>query len=105
MESELFKRVKKSKKVLVMAVAMLVFCATLFYVFFFAKNTISEAGVPNQSDAVGDSYQEYKNYISDTNKGIKGLLEGEQLKQITLYEYSFENKNFETNNNPFLKSF
>jgi hypothetical protein len=51
------------------------------------------------------SYQEYRDYVSDTNKGIKNLLDGEQLRQITINDYPDADLNLPRTDNPFAESF
>lgn len=86
-------------------VAVVVFYAAFYYVFFVPKAQVeSEEAAQSQMQDV--SYQEYKDYVSDTNKGIKNLLDGEQLRQIVIHdEYPAYDLNLPKNENPFAKSF
>lgn len=87
-----------------MIASILVFCASFYYAFFMSGGTIVD-GASEGTPAVKDSYQEYKDYVSDKNKGIKSLLEGEQLKEIKLYDLSPVDVRVEPRENPFAKSF
>jgi hypothetical protein len=52
------------------------------------KSLKSEEEAAADANAVSqDIYQEYRDYISDTKKGIKSLLDGKQLQQMELKEY------------------
>lgn len=82
--------------------ALAVFAAALYYVFFISKGTEEAVQIEKVQDT---SYQEYQDYISDTNKGIKNLLDGEQLKQIVINEYPAIDLNVPRSENPFVKSF
>lgn len=86
-------------------VVVVVFYAAFYYVFFVPKTQVESEEVA-QSGVQDTSYQEYKDYVSDTNKGIKNLLDGEQLKQIVVHdEYPAYDLNLPKNENPFAKSF
>lgn len=100
----MLKKVQRSKKAFIMIVAVLIFCASFYYAFFMPKN-ISKSATPVEMSVTQDSYQEYKDYVSNANKGIKSLLEGEQLKQMKLYDSSSPDVQAESRENPFAKSF
>lgn len=82
-------------------VASVVFYGVTLYVFFVPKEMDSAAQVSLPEDA---SYQEYQDYVSDTNKGIKNLLNGDQLKQITPSDYPSPDLDLPRNPNPFVRS-
>jgi hypothetical protein len=101
MKNSLLKNLKKSEKAVFVFVALLVFFSVLYYIFFFIKAK-PEGGL---STIAQDSYQEYKDYIGNTNKGVKALLENEQLKALEFNENDSNNGSFEKSDNPFVKNF
>lgn len=100
----MLKKLKRSKKIIVMLTSVLVFGAAVYYVFFLmtSPNPVDPTAV---SASANSSYQEYKDYISNTKNGIKVLLEGEQLGQISIHPLPEEESGSERNTNPFMKSF
>lgn len=95
---------KRSQKIFFMILSLGLFIAVLYYVFFVPKEFEDAEGIM-QVEIQDSSYQEYREYVSDTNKGIKNLLDGEQLKQITINDYPDVDLNIPRNSNPFAKSF
>jgi len=87
-----------------MSVAVIIFFGAFYYVFFVSQEPESTTQVA-QVDLQDSSYQEYKDYVSSTNKGVKNLLDGTQLKGINVYEYPPIDLNLPKNENPFAKSF
>jgi len=79
----------------------IMFFVSFYYIF--SKNRYPEKD--EQLFSVEDSYQEYKESVSDTNKGIRSILDDSQLRQINLYEYSLDVRGLEKNENPFVKLF
>lgn len=103
MESTLIKKIKRSKKIFLVLIAVIIFYAAFYYVFFVPKTfELEDTGTAEVQDT---SYQEYRDYVSNTNKGIKNLLDGEQLKQINVFQYPLIDLNIPRNENPFAKSF
>ncbi len=87
-----------------MILSLGLFSAVSYYVFFVPKEY--EAIEDNMKVEIQDSsYQEYREYVSDTNKGIKNLLDGEQLEKISPYDYPDIDLNLPKTDNPFAKSF
>ncbi len=87
-----------------MALSSGLFLVVLYDVFFVPKEyEYAEGGM--KTEFQDSSYQEYKDYVSDTNKGIKNLLDGEQLRQITINDYPDADLNLPRTDNPFVKSF
>lgn len=101
MKKGLIKNLKKSEKLVFVSVALLLFFVVLFYVFFFSKIAPKE----DLPVVTQDSYQEYKDYIGNTNKGVKALLENEQLEDLKFNENNSNIGDFEKSDNPFVKSF
>jgi hypothetical protein len=101
MKNSLLKNLKKSEKVVFVFVALLAFFAVFCYIFFFIKAKPEE----DSPVIVQDSYQEYRDYISNTNKGVKALLENEQLEKLEFNENNSNIGPFEKNDNPFVKNF
>jgi predicted PurR-regulated permease PerM len=102
MDEILTKKVQKSRKMLAMLISVAVFGVIVYYVFLLAPSMMSE---PTITVTGADSYQEYRDYISNTSKGIKNLLDGDQLKGVNLYEYSVNTENLEKNSSPFVRAF
>lgn len=101
MKNNLTKNLKKSEKIVFVFVALLIFFAVFFHIFFFLKTKPIE-----DSPAIAqDSYQEYRDYISNTNKGVKALLENEQLEKLEFHEKDLDIGPFEKSDNPFVKYF
>ncbi|MDD3006904.1 MAG: hypothetical protein PHX30_05005 [Candidatus Pacebacteria bacterium] len=104
MESTLIKKIKRSKNTFVVFASVLVFFGVFYYVFFVPRELESTNQVA-QADLQDTSYQEYRDYVSNTNKGVKNLLDGAQLKAINIYSYPAMDLNIPRNENPFAKSF
>lgn len=104
MESVSFKKIKKSQKTLIILVALAIFVGAFCYMFFMSGGSekTTETVQTGQEDA---SYREYQDYISNTNNGVKNLLNGEQLKQIVVNEYPPIDLNLPRSENPFAKAF
>lgn len=104
MERGILKKAEKSKKMLIMVVAVLVFGAALYYAFFLAtaSGTVDTTAA---TAAANSSFQQYKEYISNTKNGIKVLLEGEQLGDISQHDLPEAQIGNERNTNPFMKTF
>jgi hypothetical protein len=80
------------------------FGGIFYYVFFVPKEY--EALEEEASAEIQDStYQEYREYVSDTNKGIRNLLDGEQLEKIIPSNYPNIDLNLPRTDNPFARSF
>ena len=91
---------------LVILASLVIFVGTLCYVFFMSGGSEeSTEAVQTGTGQEDTSYQEYQDYISNTNKGVKNLLDGEQLKQIVVNEYPAIDLNLPRSENPFAKSF
>ena len=103
MKSDLVKNLKKSKKIILVVAATLTFWAILLYVLFVLQS--DQALSPQPAVSVDTTYQEYKEYISSTNKGIKALLEGEQLERMEFYGKKDINVEVPRKDNPFGQSF
>ncbi|MFA7169520.1 MAG: hypothetical protein WC178_01570 [Candidatus Paceibacterota bacterium] len=103
MKSDFVKEIKKSKKTILVVVSSISFFAILCYILFFLNS--AEVTVSSSATLTDSSYQEYQDYISSTNKGIKNLLEGEQLQDIDFYEYEEINVDVPKNENPFAQLF
>lgn len=103
MENGSMKKAQKSKKPFVMIGAVLAFGAVFYYTFFLAAGPAAETAAT--ATTFEQTYQEYQDYISDTNKGVKTLLDGEQLKNMDLHEYDIDGSSVERNTNPFVKTF
>ena len=88
---------------LVILASLAIFVGALCYVFFLSGG--SEEAVQTGIGQEDASYQEYQDYISNTNNGVKNLLDGEQLKQIVVNEYPAIDLNLPRSDNPFAKSF
>lgn len=101
MKNSLMKNLKKSEKVVFVSIALIVFFTVLCYIFFFIKSKPEE----DSPVITQDSYQEYRDYISNTNKGVKALLENEQLEKLEFAENDSNTGPFEKNDNPFVKNF
>jgi len=86
-----------------MIASVLAFSAIFYYTFFLA------AGPAVDTEATAttfeETYQEYQDYISDTSKGVKTLLDGEQLKKMDLHEYDIDSSKVERNSSPFVRTF
>lgn len=103
MNSDIAKILKKSKKIILVFVIVTIFYAVLVYVLFMQQ---PDPLVDPQAGIMTDaSYQEYKEDISSTNKGVKALLEGEQLKQIEFYDIKEIEVRISGKENPFGQSF
>ncbi len=107
MEKQISKKVnaklKRFKRTFFGFFAVLIFFIVFYY--FFLSQKASEKDVPNYAALKIDSYQEYKSSISNTQKGIKALIENKQLEQINYYKDLFKNLNLEKKDNPFVKFF
>ena len=107
MEKQISKKVnvklKRFKRALFSFFAVLIFFFAFYYAFLTQK--VSEKDVPNYAALKIDSYQEYKSSISNTQKGIKALIENKQLEQINYYKDLFKDLNLEKKDNPFVKLF
>jgi hypothetical protein len=102
MDEVLTKKVRKTRKMLIMLLSVVVFGAIVYYEFILSPSMLPEQMTVATS---GDSYQEYRDYISNTSKGVKNLLEGEQLKGVNLYEYATNGANLEKNSTPFVRNY
>lgn len=104
----MLKQIKKSKKIFFVIFSIIIFYVILYYILFMPKDTedsTASLGVVSADDA---TYQEYRDYVSDTNKGIKNLLEGDQLRQIKPYDYpdfTLDVSEVPRADNPFAESF
>jgi len=106
MESPLAKKIKRFKKSAIVLVAVTLELGAFYYVFFIAKESdTTNVGVVEAIDSQEASYQEYRDYVSNTNKGIKNLLDGAQLKKIEVFDYPDIDLSIPRNDNPFAKSF
>ena len=105
MERGILKKAGKSKKMLIMVVAVLIFGAALYYAFFLAAASGTVVDTTAATAAANSSFQQYKDYISNTKNGIKVLLEGEQLGEISKHDLPPKQVGSERNANPFMKTF
>lgn len=108
MEEDIVKKIKRSQK-LIAAIASVLLYVVIFYCSIVIMPQSSEKALPPEpaTSAADASYQEYKDYVSDTNKGIKNLLDGQQLRN-TIYNDDIDNTNYGTlprTDNPFGKFF
>lgn len=84
MDSDFVKKLKKSKKTLLVIVSASIFYALLYYILF--MSVPEPTPTPLTAAPTDVSYQEYRDYVSDSNKGVKALLDGDQLTQIKMFE-------------------
>lgn len=103
MKNSFAKKIKRFEKVLIVFVALIIFLGFFYYIFLFLDMK------PKQDDGgaviVTDEYQEYRDSISGTNKGVKALLENKQLNNLEFYESDLDPGALERSSNPFVKSF
>lgn len=83
MDSEISKLIRKTTKSFALMASTAVFCGALYYTFFMSAGGAETEATVEPTDVYG----EYRDFISNSQNGVRNLLDGAQLKAMELKEY------------------
>ena len=95
-----------SMKILIVLGSLVVFLGGVYYIFFMSRVETAPTETALVADSAQEtSYQKYAEYVQDARMADKTLLELEQFKKLSVYEFGGSSVQYSSTPNPFGKFF
>lgn len=103
----LTKSLSGSTGILMAMGALPIFLGGLYYIFFMSQQAAAPlpTGVDTVDIAASNNYQQYAEYVEDARMAGRTLVELEQFKKLSVYEFGGSSVSYDPTPNPFGKFF